>query len=106
MTRLDTLADAHEHLDHGECISGPAADFYRRRTTSARFAGRVLRSPRDAAAMLANPDLQIFPGKGMTCVLDPAKAARPLAGDDHGTRRTPDISDCRPTWAKHRPHRA
>lgn len=100
LARLDTLADAHDHLNHGEHVSGPAADSYRDRvTTSGRFAGRVLRSPRDAAVMLANPDLQIFPGKGMTCVLDPAKAACRLAGDDHGTRRTPDITDCRPTCA-------
>jgi hypothetical protein len=100
LARLDTLADAHDHLDHDEHGSGPAADTYRRRVAaSARFAGRVLRSSRDAAAMLANPDLQIFPGKGMTCVLDPAKAACRLTGDDHGTRRTPDITDCRPTCA-------
>jgi hypothetical protein len=98
LARLDTLADAHERLDHGEHVSGPAADIYRQRVAaSARFAGRVLRSPRDAAVMLANPELQIFPGRGMTCVLDPAKAACRLTGDDHGTRRTPDITDCRPT---------
>lgn len=100
LARLDMLADAHNRLDHGEHVSGPAADSYRDRVTaSERFAGRVLRSPRDAAAMLANPDLQIFSGKGMTCVLDPAKAACRLAGDDHGARRTPDITDCRPTCA-------
>jgi hypothetical protein len=100
LARLDTLADAHDRLEHGEQISGPAADTYRQRVTaSTRFAGRVLRHSRDAAAMLANPDLQIFPGKGMTCVLDPTKAACRLTGGDHGTRRTPDITDCRPTCA-------
>lgn len=100
LARLDTLSDAHDRLEHGEQVSGPAADAYRHRVTaSTRFVGRVLRHSRDAAAMLANPDLQIFPGKGMTCVLDPAKAACRLAGDDHGTRRTPDITDCRPTCA-------
>lgn len=35
----------------------------------------------------------------MTCVFDPAKAAYRVAGDDHGARRTPDITDCRPTCA-------
>jgi hypothetical protein len=35
----------------------------------------------------------------MTCVLDPARAACRLAGDDQGTRRTPDVNDCRPTCA-------
>ena len=100
LARLDALTDAHDRLEHGEQVSGPAADTYRHRVTaSTRFAGRVLRHSRDAAAMLANPELQIFPGKGMTCVLDPAKAACRLTGDDHGTRRTPDITDCRPTCA-------
>lgn len=97
LARLDTLADANDRLNHGEHVSGPAADTYHHRVTaSTRFAGRVLRSARDATSMLANPDLQIFPGKGMTCVLDPARAACRLAADDHGTRRTPDITDCRP----------
>jgi len=49
--------------------------------------------------MLADPGLQIFPGTGMTCVLDPAKAACRLAGDDSGTRRTPDIGNCQPHCA-------
>ena len=40
-----------------------------------RFADRVLRTQRHAHDMLGNPDLQIFPGKGMTCVLDPKRAA-------------------------------
>ena len=31
--------------------------------------------------------------------LDPAKAACRLNGDDHGTRHTPDITDCRPACA-------
>ena len=49
--------------------------------------------------MLADPGLQIFPGHGMTCVLDPAKAACRLTGDDNGTRRTPDIGNCQPNCA-------
>ncbi|WP_246095211.1 hypothetical protein [Streptomyces roseicoloratus] len=46
--------------------------------------------------MLANPDLQIFPGKGMTCVLDPKRAACRLRSEEDSTRRTPDLDDCRP----------
>ncbi|MFD3504754.1 hypothetical protein [Streptomyces sp. NPDC058678] len=70
LARLDTLADAHERLREGEQVSGPAAETYRHRVEAAtRFAGRVLRTKRHANAMLTNPDLQIFPGKGMTCVL-------------------------------------
>jgi hypothetical protein len=32
-------------------------------------------------------------------VLDPARAACRLVGDDQGTRRAPDITNCRPTCA-------
>ncbi|MGW5851810.1 hypothetical protein ACWFQ8_28355 [Streptomyces sp. NPDC055254] len=46
--------------------------------------------------MLANPDLQIFLGKGMTCVLDPKRAACRLRSEEDGARRTPDLDDCRP----------
>ncbi|WP_433206808.1 hypothetical protein ACQP1G_20730 [Nocardia sp. CA-107356] len=100
LTRLDALGDAHQRLRDGEHVSGPAAEVYRQRVESAtRFAGRVLRTSRDAAALLANPDLQIYQGNAMTCVLDPARAACRLAGDDQGTRRTPDITNCRPTCA-------
>ncbi|MFI6213254.1 hypothetical protein ACIBCD_14795 [Nocardia brasiliensis] len=100
LSRLDALGEAHQRLRDGEHVSGPAADLYRQRVESAtRFAGRVLRQSRDAAALLANPDLQIYEGLAMTCVLDPARAACRLAGDDQGTRRTPDITNCRPACA-------
>jgi hypothetical protein len=94
------MADAHHRLTDGEHVSGPAADIYRTRVNAAtRFAGRTLRINREAATLLANPDLQIFTGKGMTCVLDPARAACRVATDERGTRRTPDIDDCRPSCA-------
>jgi len=100
LDRIDTLADAHERLNADEHVSGPAAAEYRARVTaSPRFAGQVLRTGRHAQSLLNNPELQIFPGKGMTCVLDPAKAACRLAGNEVGTRRTPDLDDCRPTCA-------
>ncbi len=100
LDRIDTLADARTRLHEGEHVSGPAADEYRARVDgSARFAGRAVRTAREANTLLANPDLQIFPGKGMTCVLDPAKAACRLTGDEHGTRTTPDLDDCKPHCA-------
>jgi integrase len=100
LARLETMADAHHRLTDGEHVSGPAADTYRTRVAAAtRFAGRTLRTNREAATLLANPDLQIFTGKGMTCVLDPARAACRVATDERGTRRTPDIDDCRPNCA-------
>jgi integrase len=100
LDRIDTLADAHTRLAAGEHVSGPAADEYRARVTgSTRFTGQVVRKAREANTLLANPDLQIFPGKGMTCVLDPAKAACRLADDERGTRATPDLDDCKPHCA-------
>ncbi|GAB2920811.1 hypothetical protein GCM10027280_04760 [Micromonospora polyrhachis] len=100
LARLESMADAHHRLTEGEHVSGPAADTYRTRVSAAtRFAGRTLRTNREAATLLANPDLQIFTGKGMTCVLDPARAACRVAADERGTRHTPDIDDCRPNCA-------
>lgn len=100
LARLETLSDAHEHLASGEHISGPAADTYRRRVENAqRFAGRVLTTRRDTQTLLGNPDVQIYPGIGMTCVLDPQRAACRIQRDQNDTRRTPDLSDCRPNCA-------
>ena len=97
LTRLDALTDAHERLQAGEHVSGPAADRYRHHVQSApRFAGHVLLTTRDARTLLTNPALQIYPGEAMTCVLDPRRAACRLASDDTRTRVTPDLSDCRP----------
>ncbi|KAA0022782.1 hypothetical protein FOY51_12745 [Antrihabitans cavernicola] len=97
LARLDLLASANERLDEGEYVSGPAAATYRHRVDAAqRFAGHVLRTTSDARTLLANPDLQIYPGHGMTCVFDPRRAACHLSRDDTDTRRTPDLSDCRP----------
>jgi integrase len=98
LLRLEQFAEAEQRLGAGEHVSGPAAATYRQRTHDARerFAGRVLTSTRQAADLLANPTLQIYPGKGMTCVFDPAKAKCQLKGSGDDARRTPDLSDCRP----------
>jgi hypothetical protein len=100
LLRLEQLADAAERLAAGEHVSGPAARAYRERTLQAnqRFAGRVLTSTRQARDLLANPLLQLYPAKGMTCVFDPGKAKCRLtsAGDGDDARRTPDLSDCQP----------
>ena len=100
LAKLETMAEDHERLQQGEHVSGPAAATYRQRVNAAtRFAGRVLRTNREAAALLADPDLQIYQGKGMTCVLDPHKAACRVARDERAHRRTPDLDDCRPYCA-------
>jgi integrase len=97
LAKLETMAEDHERLQQGEHVSGPAAATYRQRVNAAtRFAGRVLRTNREATALLADPDLQIYQGTGMTCVLDPHKAACRIARDERDHRRTPDLDDCRP----------
>jgi hypothetical protein len=99
LARLDQLEQAEQRLETGEHVSGPAAGTYRSHVTggTARFAGRVIRSGRQAKAVLANPALQIYPGKGMTCVFDPTQALCQMRGTATGDdRRTPDLDDCRP----------
>ncbi len=99
LLRLDTLAENHRQLAEGEHVSGPAADNYRHRVNTAqqKFAGRVLTSPGHVRDLVTNPLLQIFPGRGMTCVFDPAKALCQLRPAEDDVRRTPDQDDCRPT---------
>lgn len=96
LARLDMLADSHEHVTAGEHVSGPAAGQYRHRVEDAqRFAGHALTTRREARALFSNPDLQIYPGAGMTCVFDPQRAACRIERDETDARRTPDLSDCR-----------
>ncbi len=96
--RLDRLTDDHQRLIAGEHVSGPAADTYRHRIRAAhhQFAGRVLTDIKHARDLVANPLLQIYPGRAMTCVFDPAKALCQLHTSDGDVRRTPDQDDCRP----------
>lgn len=98
LLRLEQLTDAERRLRDGEHVSGPAARPYRERVdqVNRRFAGRILTTSRQVHDLLANPALQIYPGTGMTCVFDPAKAKCHLAKGDEDNRRTPDLGDCRP----------
>jgi hypothetical protein len=98
LLRLEQLADAQQRLAAGEHVSGPAARRYRERVQDAtrKFAGRALTSTRQARDLLANPALQLYPGKAMTCVFDPAKAKCRLTPSGDDARRTPNLSDCQP----------
>ncbi|MGW5312882.1 hypothetical protein ACWEQ0_23740 [Nocardia thailandica] len=100
LARLDLLTEAHEHLNAGEHVSGPAAAEYRHRVQAGqRFAGHILKTTREARTLLTNPDLQIYQGDGMTCVFDPQRAACRTSDGTGGVRRTPDLTDCRPNCA-------
>jgi len=98
LLRLEQLTDAEHRLRDGEHVSGPAAPRYRERVgqASQRFTGRVLTTGRQVRDLLANPALQVYPGTGMTCVFDPAKAKCHLTRGDDDASRTPDLSDCQP----------
>lgn len=95
--RLEQLAENHERLLDGEKISGPAAGSYQYRIPAAhnKFAGRVLVNNRQARDLLANPLLQIYPGKAMTCVFDQSKALCQVRVAEGDVRTTPDQDDCR-----------
>jgi integrase len=97
--RLDRLTEDHQSLHDGEHVSGPAADEYRQRVRAGheQFAGRVLTNIRQARDMLANPTLQIYPGRAMTCVFDPAKALCLHCTGVGGVHVAPDLDDCRTT---------
>jgi integrase len=95
--RLERLSEDHQRLLAGEQVSGPAADAYQRRVHTAhhQFAGRVLPSVRQARDMLANPQLQIYPVRAMTCVFDQTKALCQIRRAEGDVRVTPDQDDCR-----------
>ena len=96
--RLELLSDDYDKLQSGEHVSGPAAPVYRSRVESAhlKFVGRVLKNTQQAKDMLANPLLQVFPGRAMTCVFDPDKALCQIRTSEGDTTATPDQTDCRP----------
>jgi integrase len=73
----DYLHQLRDRLDHGEAISGPAAQrmLHAASTASTRFEGMFL-SPRQARALLTDPALQVHdnPRAFLACNYDPAKA--------------------------------
>lgn len=97
LARLDDLGELNEQLSAGSHVSGPAAVVLRERAAKAgNFGGISLVSAKQAKDLLANPDLQIIPGRGMHCVPDPAKALCRHRNDLPDQTRTPDLTDCKP----------
>ncbi|WP_158619098.1 hypothetical protein [Micromonospora sp. M71_S20] len=99
LQRLDEILEDQQRLEDGEHVSGPAADTYRQRVGDAKatFAGRVLRSRQQVHAITSNLNLQISPGRGMTCVFSAPTAACELPSPRTAdSRRTPALDDCRP----------
>ncbi|MGK5171823.1 hypothetical protein [Geodermatophilus sp. CPCC 205761] len=98
LARLEALGDAQRRLDDGEHVSGPSADVYRQRLgdASLRFPGITLTSGHQARGLLRSPTLQVYEGRGMTCVFDPARARCRLRQGQVDEQITPDLDDCHP----------
>jgi len=96
--RLARFAEDEQRLREGEHVSGPAVKMFCDRTgaVAARFAGRIISTNRQAHAALNSPELQVFHGRAMVCVFNPAKALCQLSKLTDDDRRTPDLTDCRP----------
>jgi integrase len=102
LERLELVLEQAERdrdaLDGGENVSGPSAADYRTRVAhAARFAGRVVNTPRAARRLLEQADPNIHHGDGMTCVwrketalCRKVKLDAGLPADD-----APDESECR-----------
>lgn len=100
LARADYLEDAHQRLENGEQVSGPAADRYTQaiRLFDRQFRGRYV-SNKQAAALRANPQLRIYdnPQQFVTCCYDQAKAlCHPDRQTTASQHRSPDISHCQP----------
>jgi hypothetical protein len=94
---IDQTNDNLEHLDHGEHVSGPSAEEYRRRLARvAPFVGRVVNKVRNVERLFTSAAPSIHHGQGMTCVYRAetalCRSARLTAGLDIDG---PDESDCR-----------
>ncbi|MFL0172338.1 hypothetical protein ACJH6H_03645 [Mycobacterium sp. SMC-21] len=100
LARADYLEDAHQRLEDGEHVSGPAAGRYTQaiHLFDRQFRGRYM-SNKQAAALRANPQLRIYdnPQQFVTCCYDQSKA---LCHPDRGTTtkylQSPDVSHCQP----------
>ncbi|GAS95709.1 putative uncharacterized protein [Mycolicibacterium canariasense] len=100
LARADYLEDAHQRLENGEQVSGPAAGRYTQaiHLFERQFRGRYM-STKQAAALRANPKLRIYdnPQQFVTCCYDQSKALchpdRQVTASQH---RSPDVSHCQP----------
>lgn len=96
LAKLETVNENYSRLQSQERVSGPSAELYRERTVVAhtKFSGIVLKTGRQATALLKNPELQVYHGQGMTCVPQLGKQlCRTLA--KNGAEEIPDLLDCR-----------
>lgn len=93
----DTLQQAAEHLQSNPTVSGPAAARYRAAALQYqhRYAGITL-TPRQATALMANPDLRVHDAAGQTlaCCFDASKALCRRGTSPVSAATTPDLTAC------------
>jgi len=93
----DTLHQAAEHLRTNPTVSGPAAGRYRDAVTEYqhRYQGMSL-TPKQTAALLANPALRVHDAAGQTlaCCFDARKALCRKETGPTTTSTTPDLTAC------------
>ena len=100
LARADYLEDAHQRLENGEQVSGPAAHRYTQaiHLFDRQFRGRYM-SNKQAAALRTNPQLRIYanPQQFVTCCYDQSKAlCHPDRQVTASQNRSPDVSHCQP----------
>ena len=93
----DTLHRAADHLQAHPTVSGPAAGRYRAAVTEYqhRYQGLSL-TPKQTAALLANPDLRVHDAAGQTlaCCFDARKALCRKGTSPTTASTTPDLTAC------------
>lgn len=96
LDRLERLSDEADRLSEGEHVSGPAADTYRQRVGAAPafFEGQLVRTSKEARAVLTNPLVQVHTGAGMHCVFDPDLARCLKSGVANVAEAVPDLGSC------------
>lgn len=99
LERIDQVTDLGSYVDSGGHVSGPAATElrHRTRTAAAKFLGRRVPTHRQAAKMISDPSLQVFPGDGMHCVYRSSSALCNRDPDPSAQQppEGPQLSACR-----------
>lgn len=76
LERAEHLSEINDYIEGGGHVSGPAASELRvrARESTARFAGRVVPTRRQAVKLMQHPSMQVFEGDGIHCVFALATA--------------------------------
>jgi len=97
-TAAEHLSDVHAALQHGEGVSGPAAQrlIHAARAEHHQFGG-IIATQRQAATLLADPALTVFENHDayLTCNYDPSRALCDPNNDTGKHTGAPSLDRCR-----------